>query len=93
MKTIWKYPFRVSEFESCMSIHMPEGAEVLSVQMQGNTPCLWAIVDMEPTPEEIRQFTIFGTGHAIPNIVARNLKYLSTFQQPPYVWHFFEVNA
>jgi len=89
MKRIYKYPFEVG---SLVTIDMPEGAEILSVQIQAGTPCLWAMVD--PAVEsQINQFTIIGTGHDIPDIMARNLEYVSTFQDGKYVWHFFKVSG
>lgn len=40
--TIWKYPLEIYESQS---IAMPEGAEILAVQLQDGNPCLWALVD------------------------------------------------
>ena len=43
MKTIWKFPVPVNDGNV---LEMPEGAKILSVQVQGETPCLWALVDV-----------------------------------------------
>ena len=84
MQTIYKYPFEVkNEF----TLAMPEGAQVLTVQLQGETPCIWAMVDHD-TPMIERTFAVFGTGHPLPK---KKSMYISTFQQPPFVWHLFEV--
>ena len=82
MKQIWKFPIDVGPQE----IKMPKGADVLTVQMQGNTPCLWALVDIE-AEKELRVFNLVGTGH-----ICRSLKdnYIGTFQMGPLVWHLFE---
>ena len=45
MKTIWKYPLRIRDW---VRLEMPRGAEILCVQVQGLTPCLWALVDDVP---------------------------------------------
>lgn len=41
-RTIWKYPLAITDTQNVM---MPEGAEILSAQMQGDTLCLWALVN------------------------------------------------
>ena len=80
--TIWKYPFAIDdEFD----LSLPFGARILMVEVQGGGPCLWALVDAE-NAEEVRRFSIVGTGHPAP---ARG--YIDTFQQPPFVWHLFEI--
>jgi len=85
-KVIWKYPMGM------VSTHeMPEGAEFLSVQIQGNEQGLevamaWFLVWNSETNMVPRKFRIFGTGHEIP----MDYKYLGTFQSPPFVWHLFE---
>jgi len=38
-KTTWKYPLEITDEQNLM---MPEGAEILTAQMQGGTLCLWA---------------------------------------------------
>jgi len=43
MKTIWKFPLVGRSLEE--TIAMPEGAEILCVQVQDRTPTLWASVD------------------------------------------------
>lgn len=85
--TIWKFPFTVAgEFE----IVMPQLAQVLDVQMQGRTPCLWARLD--PTmPNATRYFRIVGTGHDMPDSMEWNADYIGTFQDGPFVWHLFEA--
>jgi len=42
MKTIWKFPLAVDGFQK---IDMPKGAEVLTVQTQGERACLWVKLD------------------------------------------------
>ena len=62
MKTIYKYP--LEGYVERQIIEMPEGAEILTVQVQDGTPCIWALV----TPlNKIVEKTVYmiGTGHKI----------------------------
>ena len=85
MKKIWKFPLSIVDE---ISINMPKGAEILSVQVQKNNPCIWALVD--PYAEVVkRNFSIFGTGHAI---IEDNYIFIGTFQlyNGDLVLHLFE---
>lgn len=57
--TIWKFGAPINDK---VRIQMPLGAWVVSVQIQGNAPCVWALVD-ETLPSEPRDFCWRGTGH------------------------------
>ncbi len=81
--TIYKYPLLRS---SLNSILMPEGAEILTVQMQDKMPCLWALADQDQSPV-YRNIEIFGTGDFMPE---EKRHYIGTFQVSVYVWHVFE---
>lgn len=87
MKTIWKFPLPVTDFQK---IEMPKGAEVLSAQVQGVSLCLWAMVDPE-AETELRGFWIIGTGHPIEH--EKNLgRFIGTTQMynGSLIWHVFE---
>jgi len=86
---IYKYPFEV---QGDVEISMPAGATILTVQVQGETPCIWAIVDPEQ-PIAVRRFRIFGTGHPL-DIEPALSRYIGTFQLlgGRYVGHLFEPN-
>ena len=88
MKTIWKFPVPVNDGNV---LEMPEGAEILSVQAQGETPCLWALVD-EQSARESRTFRTFGTGHPI-HIDALDMEHVGTYQLHGgrLVFHVFEI--
>lgn len=73
--------------EAVHRVEMPVGATVLSVQMQGQYPCMWALVDPEEG-HEVRHFVTCGTGHQLPPDIKA---YVGTFQMPPLVFHVFEV--
>lgn len=85
VSTIWKYPL-VSH--GVISINMPQGAEVLSAQMQLGFVTLWALVGPR-TVYEMRTFLVVGTGNALP---PANLSHISTILDGPYVWHVFEMH-
>lgn len=84
-KTIWKFPLEIIREQNLM---MPEGAEILSVQTQHNSLCLWALVNPE-APLQRRVIEVFGTGHSISDA---ERKYVTTAQRDggKFVWHIFE---
>lgn len=86
MKTIWKYPLRITDAQS---INIPEGAQFLSAQIQNGTLTVWALVD---SAVRLRPAYIYvvGTGNAVPDAVELDrATFLSTVQQGPFVWHIF----
>jgi hypothetical protein len=88
METIYKYELKI---EDKQEISMQLDAEILSVQTQGDSLCMWALVDPEVEPEN-RMFEIFGTGHPIPVGMGVSREFISTFQIPSrgLVFHVFE---
>lgn len=88
-RTIWKFPLGQPGFAN--SFPMPKGAEILTVQMQGGVPCIWAVVN----PAELRDFwetvtfQIIGTGWDFDTRHKR--KYVGTVQDGPFVWHVFQL--
>lgn len=86
MKTIWKFPLSIT---SLQRVEMPEGAEILTVQLQYERPCLWALVDPEQNTIQ-RYFEIHGTGNPIHVDMSVEREYIGTFQQREFVWHVFE---
>lgn len=90
MKTIYKYPF---ETEGEFTLSMPGGAEILAVQVQGETPCIWAMITIGK-PSVIRSFRVYGTGHPIEDPDEGNeQQYIGTYQLHggKLVFHLFEV--
>lgn len=59
--TIWKFLLKIEDEQT---LDMPEGAEILSVAMQGDTPCVWALVNPSNVTGYVRVET-YGTGHPI----------------------------
>ncbi|MCC8153095.1 MAG: hypothetical protein LIP01_02085 [Tannerellaceae bacterium] len=88
MKKIFKYPIEVTD---CQVLTLPAEAEILTVQVQDGTPCLWAMVDTQATEAEEIKIRIIGTGHNIPD--ADDLSYINTFQMSGgrLVFHVFKV--
>lgn len=77
---------KIFKYEVSVEIEMPVGATILSVQMQGGTAQLWALVDPYAGTER-RRFAVIGTGWDIPD----HHVYLGTWQDGPFVWHLFEA--
>jgi hypothetical protein len=70
---------------------MPSIKQALALQVQGDTPTLWAIVDTDSTPE-IRTILAFWTGQEVPDVLDA-LHYLGTVQIDGLVWHYFMVRS
>ena len=85
MKTTWKFRLELADEQTLM---MPEGAEILSAQMQGETLCMWALVEPD-APKQRRVIEIIGTGNPASDTDRR---YISTVQMcsGALVWHIFE---
>lgn len=80
--TIWKYTLSVTNEQK---ISMPSGAQLLTVQLQGGMPCLWALVN-PAAPQVERKIRIHGTGHEV-----QGGEYVETFQWGPLVFHVFDA--
>ena len=72
MEVIWKFELKVNDI---VHIEMPKGAEILSVNTQNGTPCIWAKVDSKIETEK-RSFAIFGTGEPL---ASNKMKFVHTF--------------
>lgn len=86
MLTVHKFQLKVEEHQM---VEMNHGAQILSIQAQGNHVCAWALVDTE-RPMSKYELWCYGTGHEIP--VERYgvpKKHIATVQQGVLVWHFF----
>ena len=84
-RKIYKYPLQMADTQT---VEMPEGAKLLTAQMQGQTLCLWALVDVEPElPKQNREIEIIGTGNPFTEAPRR---YIATAQSGQWVWHVFE---
>lgn len=83
--TIWKYPLDLTDTQNVM---MPKSAKILTAQVQGDSLCLWALVNPD-APKQRRKIEILGTVNPAPDV---NRRYISTVQMigGSVVWHIFE---
>ena len=83
---IWKWTLTVTDMQS---LPIPEGAKLLAVQMQGDVPQLWALVD-EKARIVHRKFATYGTGNPMPD--GDPGQYVGTYQicGGALVFHVFE---
>jgi hypothetical protein len=74
-KAIYKYQIEVTDEQT---LTLPINAQILAVQTQWDSPCIWAMID--PKEKQMEQVTIriWGTGHPIAD--SESLTYLGTFQ-------------
>lgn len=97
-KRVFKYPFRISSSFDVYELELPEGAEILNVDMRGFDCCLWVLVRPQAAMEK-RYFRVFGTGQPIQD--DGSLRYIGTVKDPVndgahltrhghYIWHVFE---
>lgn len=74
MKTIWKFPLEVVDEQL---VDMPEGSEILAVQVQLGVPCLWAAVTPDAAKVK-RCIATYGTGHPMKSRAAD--QYVGSYQ-------------
>ncbi len=89
-KTIFKFELETTGMQKVV---MPIDAEILTVQVQNDVPCLWALVDAHNGGvTEERSIEIFGTGNPVPQGMGVDRKYLATYQLRggDFVGHVFE---
>lgn len=90
MVTIYKYPIALTEK---IVVDMPKWSQILSFQVQGDTPCLWALIETDNSLVQ-RQFYVVGTGQNLDALpITRLTQYIGTVQQGGFVWHLFERAA
>ena len=89
--TIWEYPLVVTDAQV---LTIPKGAQIVAVQVQGNSPCLWAIVDQSEETER-RVIRTFGTGHEILPSFLKFGTYLGTYRiaSGSLVFHVFDYGV
>ena len=86
-KQIWKFELT----DDKVSVNIPKGAKILTLQVQHETSCIWALVDPLNELEE-RHFEIYATGEEIHYDMGIERKYINTFQLQGgmLVFHVFE---
>jgi hypothetical protein len=73
LKPIWKQELKITGEQF---VELPQGLELLTVQIQNGSPQLWFKCDPN-TPKILRRIRIYGTG--VPVSLADE-QYLATFQ-------------
>lgn len=88
--TIWKYTLNPGR----TILEIPAGGQVLSVQMQYGEPRIWVLVDPDAKPE-VREFTVYGTGHPVADDPGRQRTYIGTVQMSGgnLIDHVFETTG
>lgn len=84
MRTVWKFPLKLSD--RAQEVSMPANAAIVHFAMQGDVPCVWAWVDPKAAREN-RYFSIHDTGHPMPE----DHGYRGTALHGNFVWHLCEV--
>lgn len=82
MRTIWKFPL---VFRDKQVISMPDKAHILTVQMQDDTLCLWALISPDK-PMRQRVIQMYDTGEPARDAGV----YIATIQYDSQVIHVFE---
>jgi hypothetical protein len=84
MITIYKYLIDITDRQT---IKLPADAEFLKVDVQNDTPYLWAMVNTSKQNIDY-DIVIYGTGHDIRSW--ETLKHIgSFFHKNTFVWHVF----
>jgi len=69
---------------------MPKGANLLTVQVQREVPCIWAEVDTD-APASLRIFEQFGTGNPMLWEIGVKRSYLGSYQiGGAFIFHVYE---
>lgn len=85
---IWKFPLQITDVQI---VTLPVDSEILSVAMQGNVLCLWAMCDPDSRSHR-REIEIIGTGNPIEDAHRQfERRFIGTVLCPSgLVWHVFE---
>ena len=87
-QVIWKFNLELIDEQKVL---MPIDPLILTVQMQGDNLCVWALVDPNLSKtNKMRTFYVVGTGHPVP----KNTRYINTVQEMggKLIWHIFMEN-
>lgn len=85
-KTIWKFPIPIKR---SFELELPSNSDILYLQVQDNSPCLWIKVNPLENEKIHRHFMFIATGQAENE---ENLKnYIGTIMLSNSVYHLFEI--
>lgn len=86
MKTIWKYPIKVTDAQTVL---LPPRAEILCVGLDvTGEPSIWVRTERLPADVE-RTLYVVGTGHDLPD---GDNRYVGSFKSASglFMWHVWE---
>ncbi len=86
IKKILRYDLQLGDE---VALQLPRGAEVLTAQVQGGRPVLWALVDPDE-PRVLRRFQLHKTGEPAPGFLGGE-RHLATLQVGEDAYHLFEA--
>ncbi len=72
------------------TLELPEGAELITIQIQGDDLCAWFKVDPDIKTTFPRKFVRVATGQLF-NETLNEGTYITTLQDGPFVWHIYEI--
>lgn len=83
---VWEWPLAITDSQT---IEMPLGAKILTVQIQGEVPVMYALCNKKLATRRRRKIAIHGTGNPMPDEPG---VYIATFQlhEGLLVFHVFE---
>jgi hypothetical protein len=82
---VFKYALTIAD---TIDVPMPAGARLLSVQVQNDVACVWALVDPDAR-KTTRRLALRGTGHDADGLTFA--PFVGTFQLPSgFVGHLFD---
>lgn len=91
-QAVWKY--QLPHFAN--RVVVPKGAEMLSADWQGETLCVWALVDTEQAETESIMLMVVTTGGpvmAFPTPMLYRNRFIGTAQRDGYVVHVFDCGS
>ena len=86
MKAVYKYPLTMVDKQE---VSIPTGAKILSIQVQHNQICIWALVNTDNEFEK-RTFILCGTGYSISTELQLNFIGTVLLYEGELVIHCFE---
>ena len=89
-RAVYSYAIK---FEPEQDLLLPNGAEILDVQLQHGFWMLWALIDPNEKMVQLRHIRLVGTGHEFDDASSVVLTHIATVPQVDgnFMWHFFEV--
>lgn len=85
MNAIYKYPV---PFDTNQAIELPRGAMLLDLQIQNDSPMLWAVIDLDEPARQKFHIRMSGSGLAL-DFDPRGAILQRTTQMGNLVWHWF----